>query len=143
MLSIVAIPVFNMPKRFQILGMGGRLSFYFILLGLTAWGTEYILFKRKIDKKSIVPFLIFIGWLTISEIIGLITYPYYDEVNFEYSHGLSKLITVIQNYNISFISIPFLESIWLGVRGFKSIFFDTFFTFGVSVWVIHLIVVFN
>ena len=138
MLSIVAIPVFNMPKRFQILGMGGRLSFYFILLGLTAWGTEYILFKRKIDKKSIVPFLIFIGWLTISEIIGLITYPYYDEVNFEYSLGLSKLITVIQNYNISFISIPFLESIWLGVRGFKSIFFDTFFTFGVSVWVIHL-----
>lgn len=138
MLSIVAIPVFNMPKRFQILGIGGRLSFYFILLGLIVWGMECILFKKTLDKKSIISFIIFIGWLAISEVIGLITYPYYDEVNFAYSHGLSKLISIIQNYHISFISIPFLESIWLGIHGFKSIFFDAIFTFGVSIWVIHL-----
>ena len=43
-LAIIASPIYLLPKRFQFLGLGGKLSCYFILLGLLVCLAEFVIY---------------------------------------------------------------------------------------------------
>lgn len=137
-LAIIASPIYSLPKRFQFLGIGGKLSGYFIILGLLFCLAEFLIYRFKIPK-SVLHFLgILLLWSIFTEIVGLITYPYYGMINPAGSEKLSALIQFLEAHHFDTIANMGIEAIWIGAQAFKSTFTDFIYTFVVSAWVIHL-----
>lgn len=98
-LAIIASPIYSLPKRFQFLGIGGKLSGYFIILGLLFCLAEFLIYRFKIPK-SVLHFLgILLLWSIFTEIVGLITYPYYGMINPAGSEKLSALIQFLEAHH--------------------------------------------
>lgn len=137
-LAIIASPIYLLPKRFQFLGLGGKLSCYFILLGTIVCLAEFVIYRFKIPK-SVLRFLsIVVVWAIFTEIFGLIIYPYYGEINPAGSEKLSTLIQFLEDHHLESFSTMGIESIWLGGRAFKDTLMELLYTFCVSIWIIHL-----
>lgn len=137
-LAVVASPIYSLPKSFQFGGIGGKLSCYFIILGLLFCMAEFFIYRFKIPK----PVLRFLGilllWNIFTEFVGLITYPYYSMINPAGSEKLSALIQFLDAHHFDVISNVVIEAVWIGARAFKNTFIDFLYTFVVSAWVIHL-----
>ena len=137
-LTIITLPIFALSKKFQIPYLGDRLYYYFALLGFIALGIEWAFFRFKIDKITKIFFVVFLGWQMLSLLFGLYQYPYYQEINWHSSPGLSRFINFTINHGLDFITINQMEAIWLAMRVIKNTLIDLLFTFGISVWIIHL-----
>ena len=70
-LTVLALPIFDLSKRLQILHIGGKLSWYFALLGLIALGIEWLLYRFKVDKTIKKFLIIFFGWQLLTLVLGL------------------------------------------------------------------------
>lgn len=137
-LTILTLPVFSLTKSLQIINLGGKLSWYFALLGVIALAIEWLLFRFKIDKTIKIFFIIFLGWQVLSLVIGLYQYPYYQESNWHQSTRLSYIIDFIENHDIDFMTINQIEAIWLAMRVIKNTLLEFIFTFGITMWTVHL-----
>ena len=137
-LAIVAEPIYALPKRFQIPGLGGKLFCYFILAGLLIFFLEFVFFRFKIPKKILYFLGIILLWSIFTEVKGVIAYPYYDQINIESSAKLIQLIHFMQNHQIYFMSSDRVGMLWLFGRALKNIFLEFLYTFCVAAWVFHL-----
>lgn len=71
-------------------------------------------------------------------IFGLYQYPYYQEIDWHESARLSQVIGFIENYNFNNFTVSQVEAIWLAMRVIKNSFLNFIFTFGITVWIVHL-----
>lgn len=137
-LTVLALPIFDLSKRLQILHIGGKLSWYFALLGLIALGIEWLLYRFKVDKTIKKFLIIFFGWQLLTLVLGLYQYPYYQEIDWHASERLSMVINFIEDHHFDFLSISQVEAIWLAMRVIKNTLLELIFSFGITVWIIHL-----
>lgn len=137
-LTILALPVFSLTKRLQIFHFSDKLSWYFALLGLIAFSIEWSFSRFEIDRRIKIFLMIFFSWQIFTLIIGLYQYPYYQEIDWHESARLSHVIGFIENYNFNNIAVSQVEAIWLAMRVIKNSFLNFIFTFGITVWIVHL-----
>ena len=137
-LAIITEPIYAWPQRFQIPFLGAKLSNYFIVLGLVAFFVDIFLSKIKISNKIKWYIIILLLWTIISEIHGLIVYPFYDEINPESSAKLSLLLRFLHNWKMGNLPVTGIESCWLWARGFNNSIKELIYSFIVSAWVISL-----
>ncbi|WP_302297335.1 O-antigen ligase family protein [Mitsuokella multacida] len=138
LLTILALPIFGLTKRLQFLPLGGKLSYHFAMLGIIALGIEWLFFRFKFDYRIKSFLLIFISWQLLSLAFGLYHYPYYQEINWQESEKLSRLVEFSITHNLDYLDLNNIEAVWLGIRVVKDALINFIFTFGVSVWIIHL-----
>lgn len=136
--TILALPIFALTKRLQVSHLGGKLSWYFALLGLVALGIEWIFFRFKVDKTIKRFLIIFLGWQILTLLFGLYRYPYYQEISWHASARLSQVIDFMAHHHLDFFTIPQIEAVWLAMRVIKTALLNFIFTFGITVWIIHL-----
>lgn len=137
-LAIITEPIYAWPQRFQIPFLGAKLSNYFIVLGLVVFFVDIFLSKIKISNKIKRYIIILLLWTIISEIHGLIVYPFYDEINPESSAKLSLLLRFLHNWKMENLPVTGIESCWLWARGFNNSIKELIYSFIVSAWVISL-----
>lgn len=137
-MSIIAEPVFAWPQRFQIPFLGSKLANYFITMGLLVFLFDLILSKKTIPHKIRYYIIVLLSWTIITEIHGLIIYPFYNEINPESSYKLNSLLNFFQNWNIDKTAITGVESCWLWARGFNNSIKELLYSFMVSAWTISL-----
>jgi hypothetical protein len=51
LITIVFLPIYALPAKFQILGAGGRLSYYTVLLGILCFAVEWHKYGMTVNKK--------------------------------------------------------------------------------------------
>ena len=128
----------NSPKEIQINFIAGilqdKLVFYAIFIGLIY--TVYCQCKYKnvfINFDKFLKFtIVFLGWICVSLIIGLYTYPYYDLVlngPVTQIEKLPKVINTLSNYEI-FIDEKILTIIWMIQGRIKGALLEVLYTFG-------------
>lgn len=137
-LTVLALPIFDLSKRLQVLHIGGKLSWHFALLGLIALGIEWLLYRFKVNKTIKKFLIIFFGWQLLTLVLGLYRYPYYQEIDWHESARLSIVINFIENHHFDFLSISQVEAVWLAMRVIKNALLELIFSFGITVWVVHL-----
>lgn len=134
LLTIIFLPIYEMPVRFQVWGIGGRLSYYTILLGLLCFAIEYYVYGVNIDYKMIYFIIIVFFWKVITVLHGLIVFPYYDIVNFSGTEKFMYFLNVLGLHDKNIFSIV----AYLAIRSLKNIFMEILTTFFVTVWVFNL-----
>lgn len=137
-LTILALPIFDLTKRLQFFHLGSKLSWYFALLGLIALGFEWMFFRFEVDRTSKKFLIIFVGWQILVLFFGLYQYPYYQEIDWHASAQLGQVIGLMVNHHLDFFTIPQVEAVWLAIRVIKNTLLNFIFTFGITVWIIHL-----
>lgn len=137
-LAIITEPIYALPERFQFPLLGGKLTNYFVVVGLIVGVIDIVVFKKKIPKKIMFFLGILISWSILTEIHGLWIYPYYNEINPEGSRKLSALINFLQNQGMKGNTKIWLEYFWLGARGLNNTIKELIYSFFVSIWVILL-----
>lgn len=138
---IICLVFDNIPKFFQIgtisNGFSNRFSWYFLFVLMLIWIYQRYKENFIIDKEDYL-FIKYICCLMfimlLSNILGLINYPYYNELLSGPINQIEKLPVVLALLNSHGISIDekYLTMVWLGVRSVKGAIFDIFYTFGFS-----------
>lgn len=140
-LSCVTLVFTTIPKKIEcgfLFGMmGGKLSAYFFLIGMIISFYFYIKKSTQIHIKNIFFYYIFAYFsvIFISQFVGLLNYPYYNEILKGPISQIEKFSTVY--YVITeVIGIPLSQNslllIWMIIRPIKELVLTTIFTFGVS-----------
>lgn len=137
-LAIIAEPIYSLPERFQLPLLGGRLTDYFVALGIVVCVIDIIISKKKIPSKIKLFIVILISWSILTEVHGLWIYSYYNEINPEGSRKLNVIINFLQNHGMQDSMKIWLEAFWLGTRGLNNAIKELIYSFFVSVWVILL-----
>lgn len=128
----------NIPKLIQINIIGGllgsKLIFYPLFIGFVY--TIYCQYKYKDVFLCFYEFkkyiFIFCSITLLSTIVGLFIYPYYDIVLNGPVNQIEKMpivLSVLNNMGI-YIAEKYLVILWMIIRIIKTIFLDTFYTFG-------------
>ncbi len=136
----------NIPKALQLNTLSGgyssKLSWYFLFALLLI--SLYTIYKHGFTvKREEFGFIRYITVLLIvlfiSNVWGLISYPYYTELLSGPSNQIEKLPAVWAFLNTHGISIEQkqLTMLWIYVRAFKTIIFTTLYTFGFSFILYH------
>lgn len=137
-IAILTEPIYAMPQRFQIPFLGAKLSNYFIVFGLIAFIIDVSLSKKKVANKLKWYVIGLFFWTIITEIHGLLVYPFYNEINPESSTKLSLLLKSFHKWNIGNSAVTAIESSWLWARGFNNSIKELMYSFIVSIWVFSL-----
>lgn len=135
----------NIPSviRIQFIsgGLGNKLSFYPIFLGMLY--TLYLIFKKQLDLPKFELFkgfiLIYFLTLSVSLILGLVEYPFYEEIlncSVVQIDKLPQVYDFLVSRNID-ISKTLLLQIWIAARTIKGAFLNTLFTFG-TIYMIYI-----
>lgn len=131
----------NIPKVLQITtlsnGYSSKLTWYFLfaLLLLSIYSIYKHGFTVKREGFRFISFImVLLIVLFVSNVWGLISYPYYTELLAGPGNQIEKLPAVLVFLNTHGISISQknLTMIWICVRAFKGIIFSTIYTFGFS-----------
>lgn len=118
-------------------GLADKGSWYFfaafLLLCIYQKGKDRINFST-IEKGFIQYLLLLVAVTLISNIVGIIQYPYYDELLSGPKGQIEKLPIVLNFLNSHDIVISYqtLLSFWIGVRAIKGSILGIIFTFGIS-----------
>ena len=79
-MAILTLPFDSIPREYTISLIGGRLSVYFIIVGILSCIFEY--FKFKFDfcnyKKFTLYIIVFMLWQSVSLVYGIFNYPFED-----------------------------------------------------------------
>lgn len=138
-ISIVALIFDNIPKALQLTtisgGAAGKFTWYPLVILLLLKIQEYYRQRSSLEKKEIY-MLRYIFFFTciilVSNIQGLLVYPYYDELLAGPLSQIEKLPHVLQffqNHGIS-VSVQSVFMSWIGVRAVKGTIFNIIYTFG-------------
>lgn len=132
----------NIPKMLQLTtlssGYSSKLTWYFLFSLLM-----FYLYKIKTDgldedKNDFKCFIryscFFLGILLISNIWGLFSYPYYDELLAGPISQIEKLPSVLLflNKHGVYVEQKSLTILWIGMREIKGSILDVLYTFGFS-----------
>ena len=133
-LTIIFLPIYAFPARYQILGGGGKLSYYAIMIGFFCFMIEIYMYGLRVSKKMLWFLVLFILWKAITTINGLIIYPYYDEVKI---FGIDRLTYIFSRLGIHYNN-TFINFVYLFFFSFKNSAKEVLTTFPVLLWVYHL-----
>lgn len=137
----IALILDNIPKLLQLnvlsSGFANKGSWYFFVVLLLICA-----YQQTNEKEILVPidkvFMKYIGTLMgvalISNILGIIQYPYYDILLSGPSGQIEKLplvMSFIEKYHMDY-SYQNILCIWVGVRAIKGTLLGILFTFGIS-----------
>lgn len=129
------------PKVLQLKtisnGFADKFTWYFLFILMIVWIYERCLGNYIIEKKDYL-YIKYIAYLVIilllSNIWGLISYPYYNELLSGPSSQIEKLpavLAILNNHGIS-IDEKHLTIVWIGIRAVKGTVFYLIYTFGFS-----------
>lgn len=125
-LTIVCLPVYALPVRFRIYGVGGKLSYYTLLIGLIIFLFEWMKYGIRINKKIYY----YMGALLILKFFitvhGVIAYPYYENIQLFIP---SKIISLINHMGIQTNNMDHINAGYLAIRSFKLQFMELLTTF--------------
>lgn len=136
---LVLVLIFdNIPKPIQLGFIGGpvgnKLEVYPLLVGfLYSFYCQYKYKNIFIDFKLFIRYLLFfMGVMTLSTILGLIFYPYYDLVLNGPVEQIAKLPIVLSFLHAHGIHVDskFLMQVWIIARQIKGIVMESFWCFG-------------
>lgn len=131
----------NIPKFLQLntisSGFAGKSSWYFLFILMIIWLYQRYLGNFCIEKREgqyIRYIFLLVVVMISSNILGLINYPYYNELLSGPSSQIGKLPFVLSSLNNNGIPIDekHLTMVWIGVRAMKGAFFYIIYTFGFS-----------
>lgn len=133
----------NIPKCLQLgvvsNGFSSQFSWYFLFALMILWIYQQSScdYEKHLEKKDFLYIKYILGLmviLLISNVWGLITFPYYDELLSGPNNQIEKLPIVLAWSNSHDISIDekYLTMIWVGVRAVKGTIFSLIYTFGFS-----------
>lgn len=79
-MAVLTLPFDSIPREYTISLIGGRLSVYFIIVGILSCIFEYFKFKFAFYnyKKFILYIIILMLWQSVSLFYGIINYPFED-----------------------------------------------------------------
>ncbi len=129
----------NIPKLLQLTtissGNSSKLSWYFLfalLLLFIYQGYKHRFSLEKGDIRCLSYICLLVSVLLISNVWGLLSYPYYNEILSGPSNQIEKLPGVLVFLNSHGISIDqkHLTMLWICVRAIKGIILTTLYTFG-------------
>ena len=131
----------NIPKFLQLSTISGgfscKLSWYFLFILTIMWIYQRYRGSFIIEKEDVL-FIKYIFCLMfivlLSNILGLVNYPYYNELLLGPSSQIEKLPAVLALLNSHGIPIDekHLTMIWVGARSIKGAILDILYTFGFS-----------
>lgn len=131
----------NIPKILQLSTISGgfscKFSWYFLVILMILWIYHIYRGNFIIEKEDLL-FIKYIFCLMfivlLSNILGLVNYPYYNELLSGPSSQIEKLPAVLALLNSHGIPIDekHLTMIWVGVRSIKGAILDILYTFGFS-----------
>lgn len=139
--TIVSLIFDNIPKILQLntisSGFANKLTWYplslLVLFKLVEIYKNKLNFKVQ-DKYQLRLLGILLGVLLISNIQGLLIYPYYSELlngPLSQIEKLPRVLLFFQQHNIAVSARSFLMS-WIGIRAIKRTAFYVIYTFGFS-----------
>ncbi len=134
LLTIIALPFMNLPKRFTFSFIGFNAVYYILLISLVFFVYEYYKYKTQFNKTIFYFFLIFVFFQIISLFHGLIIYPYYDSIDIS---QLTKLKYLNDKFNIS-LENNIIIAVWLLFRESKNIILSSFCFCFIPLLFIHL-----
>ena len=131
----------NIPRFIQIglisSGFSCKFSWYFLFILMIVWIYQTCKGNFIISKDDYL-FVKYIFCLMVvvllSNILGLINYPYYNELLLGPSNQIEKLPTILSlldNHGIA-INEKYLTIIWIGIRSVKGAILNVLYTFGFS-----------
>ena len=131
----------NIPKILQLSTISGgfscKFSWYFLVILMILWIYQIYRGNFIIEKEDSL-FIKYISCLMfivlLSNILGLVNYPYYNELLLGPSSQIEKLPSVLALLNSHGIHIDEkqLTMVWLGIRSIKGAILSTIYTFGFS-----------
>lgn len=131
----------NIPKILQLSTISGgfscKFSWYFLVILMILWIYHIYRGNFIIEKEDLL-FIKYIFCLMfivlLSNILGLVNYPYYNELLSGPSSQIEKLPAVLALLNSHGIHIDEkqLTMVWLGIRSIKGAILSTIYTFGFS-----------
>lgn len=132
-LVIITLPIISMPKAYQIIGFGGKLYIYPLIVGLILFLIEKIKFKTRLNTKVCKYLLLVLAVQLISTFYGLIKFPYYNDVNVLMNEKfimIANYLNIEVNDNIKYL--------FIALRSVKTIVMEFIAEWLLAFWVFHL-----
>lgn len=139
--SIFCLIFDNIPEFLQLNtisgGFANKFTWYFLFILTIVWIYQIYLGNfiiRKTDHQYIKYIFYLMIIFILSNICGLINYPYYNELLSGPASQIEKLptvLTLLNNHGIP-IDEKHLTMAWIGVRAIKRAIFYVIYTFGFS-----------
>lgn len=135
-LVIITFPIVNMPKSYQVMGLGGKLYLYPMIAGFLVFAFEVIKFKIKLNPKICkYLLLLFIVQLAIT-FFGIYKFPYYKYIDILKNE---KFILIANFFNIKLEdNLMFFEYIFMLLRSVKIVTLEFLSEWILAFWVFHL-----
>lgn len=135
-LVIITFPIVNMPKSYQVVGLGGKLYLYPMIAGFLVFAIEIVKFKIKLNPKICkYLMLLFIVQLAITY-YGILKFPYYSDINILTN---DKFIMIVKFFNIQFNDNTIIfKYIVMFLRSVKIVIFEFVVEWLLLFWVFHL-----
>lgn len=146
--SIILLVFDNIPKILRLNtisnGFADKLAWY--PLSLLLFFTLFDFYKGKnkfeVREKHLIAFLVFLFCVfLISNIQGLLIYPYYDELlsgPISQIEKLPRLLQFLQQHNVT-VSVKNILISWIGIRAVKGTILNILYTFGFS-FILYVII---
>lgn len=132
-LVIITLPIISMPKAYQIIGLGGKLYIYPLIVGLILFLIEKIKFKTRLNAKICKYLLLVLAVQLISTFYGLIKFPYYNDVNVL----MNEKFIMIANY-LNLEVNDNIKYLFIALRSAKTIVMEFIAEWLLAFWVFHL-----
>lgn len=138
LLICVAVTFNNIPKPIQLNWLGGPVAAKLVIYPLlAAWGYSFwCRWKGRMVFADLRPFLtyilIYLAVMLLSTVVGLYTYPYYEQVLSGPADQIEKLPGVLTFFHAHGVAVneKLLMQGWIVVRQLKSVVWEAFWCFG-------------
>lgn len=147
-LAIIFLIFDNIPKYLQLNflsnGQSCKLTWYCLFIFLLLFGVRKVkenLFFTHEERKFLIYMLLYFLLLLASNIMGIIQYPFYDDLLLGPASQIEKLPNVIaflQSFKID-VSYETLLLSWIDLRSIKLGIFTVIYTFGFSFAIYYFI----
>lgn len=137
-LAIIFLPISEFIVKFPF--VEGDCSKLFLFIGMCISIYKIFMNKESItafEKFSLYFLLIFFLWQCICTIIGIIEYDFYSMVYLEQMDKLRYLTQTLNGMGIVVSDITVIK-LWLSFRFIKDCALQTFFSYGIAIWVYHI-----
>lgn len=141
LLAFISLIFDNIPKYLQLNflsnGYSSKLTWYFLFFALVLYGfrkvKENIIFTHE-ERKYLIYFFICFLTIFMSNVIGVMQYPFYDDLLLGPTNQIEKLpkvLELLQSHGID-VSYEKILLTWIDLRAIKTGLFTVIYTFGFS-----------
>jgi O-antigen ligase len=144
LVAVTLLPFVLLPKQITLPLPGSNMlshaSVYPVLLGLLLWVMTMVKTKRwEIPRKYTLYAGVFLGWTLLTATIGIIQFPFYDQVDINKIQKMHSLLLFLKNQGLA---LSLLENssvvILIAFKIIASILVHFLMTVGVAFWVYAL-----